>query len=189
MNTTDTIPNDNTPADDTPVDHIAAEAAPTPARSSVHESQLATAVANSSAQDAPEEESGRDPLQKARNEAKNLRDRLKAAEADRDALNAQLDGLRRAEAARLATGPGKLGDGNDLFTAGIDVSELLEDGVLSPELIGAAVNKVLAEHPGWAAQRPPAPSRQPVANLHPGATPVAVGDGTSASWQQALRGY
>jgi len=94
---------------------------------------------------APEDESR---LSKAQREAKNLRTRLRETETRAEADRSAVLELNRREAARLATGPGALADGADLWAHGIDPSTLLaEDGTVDPQLVHEAVLAVAASTP------------------------------------------
>lgn len=130
------------------------------------------------------EEQPVDPeLIKVKHEAKNLRARLREAEAERDSLRESETAMResvtamhRAEAVRVAAGT--LSDGEDLFRGGVDLADLLgEDGRLDSAKITEAAKRVAAEHPNWT------PSRV-VPQLRPGqgSTPDSA-----SQWQEILR--
>lgn len=81
-------------------------------------------------------------------EAAKYRRRLREAEAERDALREQVDGLRRAEVERQVADD--LEDPSDLWRAGADVGELLDDqGAVDRGKVDQAVLSVVTEHPGW----------------------------------------
>ena len=90
-------------------------------------------------------EDGADPAARARREAKNLRDRLRAAEAERDALTEQLDTMRTAEVHRLAGE--HLARGADLTEVGaVSVADLLDEtGVVDPVKVQTAAEALTTE--------------------------------------------
>ncbi|BDZ57868.1 hypothetical protein [Barrientosiimonas endolithica] len=131
-------------------------------------------------------------LAKVRQEAKGLRERLRASESEADTLREQVAAMRRAEAARAATEAG-MADGNDLFRADgdpLDLDDLFgEDGTLDTERLTETVAAALEEHPHWRRQQAMPGRKQPLANLRPGATPTDIGWGPrSMTWQDALHG-
>lgn len=101
---------------------------------------------------------------KARKEAQQLRARLRDAEAERDALAADIAGLRestaalqRAEVERLASG--RLSDPTDLWLTGVVLDDLLTDGAdgarhLDPTKVAETVARVVDDHPGWVRSGP-----------------------------------
>lgn len=101
-------------------------------------------------EDAATEDSppGDDPPDASTNrEAARYRRRLRDVEGERDALAGQLAALRRQVAEHHATG---LARPSDLWLAGTDVSDLLDDqGAVDPAKVAAAVNTVRREHPHW----------------------------------------
>lgn len=96
-------------------------------------------------------------------EAAKYRVRAKEAEAARDRATERLTIMQRVEAERLATGAGKLVSGEDLWSAGTKLEELLDDeGNLSTELVTNAVAAVLDSRPHW---RQPATSAAPASTV------------------------
>ncbi len=95
-----------------------------------------------------------------RKEAAKYRVRLREVEAERDSLAERLAGQQRTEVERLATQVGAggmrmLASGADLWAAGVVLGDLVdEDGQIDPELVKAAVGRVLTEHPHWAHRWP-----------------------------------
>lgn len=90
-----------------------------------------------------------DPARRARSEARRLRERLHAAEAERDTLAATVDGYRRTHAERAAESAG-LASGGDLWAAGTDLAGLLgEDGHVDPARVAETVGRLLADRPHW----------------------------------------
>lgn len=118
--------------------------------------------------DTPE---GRDPAAKARAEARNLRNRLKAAEAERDAALAQVEAEQArastAEAASVAArqrhaeqAAERLGlhDGRDLWRDGRALGDVHDPdtGGLDDAALRAAVDALRATHPHLVGQPPKA---------------------------------
>lgn len=139
-------------------------------------------------QDDLQTDTGDTAARRARKEAKGLRDRLRATEEERDHLATQVTEYHRAEAARVAQAHG-LADGADLWAGGIDLADVLDDtGRLDPAAVKTATERVLAEHPGWAARRYGTPPRsRPIAHLQPGASPVRLpGVQAGPSWADVL---
>jgi len=89
-----------------------------------------------------------------RREAASCHRRLRAVEAERDALVAQVDARDRADVERLAGA--KLADPSDLWQAGgVELTALRgDDGALEPERVEAAVDAVIAARPHWAKLAP-----------------------------------
>lgn len=101
-------------------------------------------------------------LSKARREAKNLRDRLKASETALTAAQERLDASARVDVERAAREAG-LEDGGDIWRAGVTLADLRDDdGHLDASLLAEKLDAVLTQHPHWRARvRPPA-SGQPL---------------------------
>ncbi len=91
-------------------------------------------------------------------EAAKYRRRLREAEADRDRLAGLVTGHQRTEVERLASsgaGAAALADGADLWAAGVELGDLLdEDGGVDAAKVAAAAAKVLAQHPAWQSRIP-----------------------------------
>jgi hypothetical protein len=86
-------------------------------------------------------------------EAAKWRRRLRDTETERDGLATRLSALQRAEAQRLAGAD--LADGKDLWLAGVDLPDLLDDaGNVDPAKVADTTAAVLVDRPHWAAQRP-----------------------------------
>lgn len=94
----------------------------------------------------------KDPA-KLRAEAAKYRKRAQDAEAERDELRDELDGLRRAEVEHLITG--RLGQPSDLWLVH-DVADFMGDDGLDADRITEAVDTLLAERPNWAPRHPAA---------------------------------
>lgn len=153
------------------------------------------------AEDQPgQDEEPAGPLAKVRREAAGLRGRLRDTEAERDALAERVAHLQRAEVARLASGT--LAEGGDIWIAGVELAEVLnEDGNVDPDLVAAAAERVVAERPHWRSKFVPrgAPdnSNKPepgtpewgqfLSKLHAGASGDAPAP-EQASWGGLLRG-
>lgn len=119
-----------------------------------------------------------------RNEARNLRERAKAAEGERDALRAVVDGIRASEVARLAAA--ELVDARDL-TDRHDLEYFLDEaGNVDPAKVTDAAQALIADRPHVAA--PPIvtapPSDRPLEGLHAGASPQRPP--TATTWKSAL---
>jgi len=129
-------------------------------------------------QEQPDEgvEDNDDPrLAKVRNEAKNLRSRLRDAEAERDGLRASLNTYNRIDASQIAAE--YLTDGEDLFRGGVELADLLgEDGTVDDDLVQEAARRVAAEHPNWTPNRA-------ISALRPGMPE----SGPTKTWQQLLQ--
>ena len=80
------------------------------------------------------------------------RQRAQAAEADRNRLTELVEDMRNREIQRLVSD--RLADPADLFRDGITVEDLLDEhGHVDPAHLAAAVDRLLAAHPHWAAPR------------------------------------
>lgn len=132
-----------------------------------------------------DDETETDPrLRKVRGEAKNLRGRLKQVEEEAAGLREQLasasswkEAALREQVAAMATGPGLLHDGADLFRAGVELGSLLDDeGNLDPQAVTQATERVRRERPHWGKSAPPITGRPRAATstihgLRAGASP------------------
>ena len=97
-------------------------------------------------QEGTEDQQEADPAAKARREAKSLRERLRAAEAERDTHAGSVDALRKqlagAELADVLAKPAALWE-----TAGIDVAEFFDDtGALDREALRVAAKSAVKDH-------------------------------------------
>ncbi|CAG7573207.1 hypothetical protein FB554_1356 [Barrientosiimonas humi] len=131
-------------------------------------------------------------LAKVRNEAKGLRERLRATETEAQALREQIGAMRQAEVVRAATEHG-MADGLDLFrTDGdpLDLDSLYgDDGALDRERLLKTVNATLEKHPHWQRQQARPGRKQPLTNLRSGASDTDIGQGPRPmTWQDALQG-
>jgi len=118
-----------------------------------------------------------DPARKARGEARRLRERLHAAEAERDTLAGVVDGYRRRDAEQAAETAG-LASGGDLWAGGTDLADLVDDaGTVDPAKVAEAVAALVAERPHWA--------RRPHGDLDQGPRATAPQPRT---WHDALTG-
>jgi hypothetical protein len=92
-----------------------------------------------------------DDGKKGNPEAARYRVERNEARTERDALAERVAAMQRAEVVRLATGPGNLIDGDDLFRSS-DLAELLDDdGNLDPEKVTASVAEMRTAKPHLAA--------------------------------------
>lgn len=92
--------------------------------------------------------------EKGNAEAARYRRRLRATEAERDALLARVEHMQRGEVERLVTD--RLSDPGDVWRgdAAAQITELLDsDGHVDPAKVNTAVDAVLNAHPHWAVQR------------------------------------
>lgn len=91
------------------------------------------------------DETGGDDAARARREAKNLRDRLRSTEGERDGLAGRLEAMQRAEVARLAGDT--LARGEDLVEiGGLTLTDLLgEHGDVDPARVSAAAERLTAD--------------------------------------------
>ena len=137
-----------------------------------------------------DDEAPSDALRKARNEAKNLRARLRAKEADYEKLSTQLAAAQRRDAERVAAetlvDPQDLWLHTDAETQQSFVDE--EFGAIAADNVVAAAKRVIAQRPHLAkpqAIRPP--TDRPLESLRSGAMPAEEKKPTP-SWHTALRG-
>lgn len=107
----------------------------------------------------PQGESGNDRSPNA--EAAKYRHRLRAAEAERDALAARLDARDRADIDKLAAD--RLADVSDLWTATSLDAMRSEDGMIDMEKAAAEIEALLAAKPHYAK-----PVADPPVDLHQG---------------------
>ena len=131
-------------------------------------------------------------LAKVRQEAKGLRERLRASESEADTLREQVAAMRQAEVVRAAAEHG-MADGNDLFRADgdpLDLDSLYgDDGALDRERLLKTVNATLEKHPHWQRQQARPGRKQPLTNLRSGASDTDIGQGPRPmTWQDALHG-
>ncbi|GAA1382939.1 hypothetical protein GCM10009613_11630 [Pseudonocardia kongjuensis] len=91
------------------------------------------------------DDTGGDDAARARREAKSLRDRLRATEAERDGLTGRLEAMQRAEIGRLAGE--KLARGADLLEIGqTPLADLIgEDGTVNADAVTAAATTLTAD--------------------------------------------
>ncbi len=96
-----------------------------------------------------------DPAAKARREAARYRTELRAVESERDALRGRLETLQRAQVEELAMSGPLLGffslrDGRDLWLAGVQLPDLLDDhGQVDQKKVKTAVLEVGKDRPHW----------------------------------------
>ncbi|MGI9079742.1 MAG: hypothetical protein ACR2GF_02790 [Acidimicrobiales bacterium] len=87
-------------------------------------------------------------------EAARYRRRLRDAEAERDTATAALDLARRQLVERAASEvtSARLGDPSDLWRAGAELADLVDEaGAADSEKVAATTARVIAEHPTWRA--------------------------------------
>jgi len=121
---------------------------------------------------------------KARNEARGLRTRLRAAEAELETLRAVADRFHHTEVEQAASG--ELRDYRDLLDRH-DLSEFVVDGAINADAVRKAANALAVERPHLAAAAASPPSNRPIETLTPGASPQRPSVATG--WHTALRGY
>ena len=115
------------------------------------------------------------------NEAAKYRIKLREVEAERDALNSQLDASQRATV--TAAVASRVQDVNDFWTH-TDIASLRDDdGNVSTEKVDTVVSALLESKPHYQKQHPVTES---VSTVH-GGDRVCGGNGTP-SWQSVLRG-
>lgn len=98
---------------------------------------------------------GPDDVGSLRREAASYRSRLRATESERDTLAERVTAYHRTTAEALASGGSgrQLHDGKDLWTAGVELGELLDEaGAVDPARVAAAVGTVLDARPHWSAR-------------------------------------
>lgn len=94
-----------------------------------------------------------DESTKSGREAAKLRKRAQAAETERDALSERLNVLQRGEVERMATGPGLLADGADLWSA-VDLDALHDEhGHIDAARVTQAVTDLLSAKPHYQHRR------------------------------------
>lgn len=129
------------------------------------------------------EETDDPALVKVRREAARYRTKLRDAETERDALAARVETMRRAEVERLATGPGRLHDGADLWRDHELATFLDDDGNLDPAQVDAAVATIREQSPHLARPDLPSLRSRPTEALRGGTDPTAA---HTATWGEAL---
>ncbi|WP_347057268.1 hypothetical protein ABC795_11220 [Blastococcus sp. HT6-30] len=116
----------------------------------------------------------------ANREAANYRRKLRDAEAERDALASAVATYQKRDAEALVGE--RLLSAADLWVAGVELKDLLDDGAtVSAEKVDAAVAKVLEDHPHWAPKKPGVPR-----DMGQGSRGESVGGGTS--WASVISG-
>ena len=100
-------------------------------------------------QDAPEAPTG--DVAALRREAANYRRRLRAVEAERDALAERVTAFQRAEVERIVVdGDEALTNGADIWAGGVELCDLLDDdGGLDVAKVDRARDRVLSDRPHW----------------------------------------
>ncbi len=103
------------------------------------------------AEEAPEIDSA---AIKARNEAKGLRERLRAAESQLEAVQGQLAAMQRAEITRIAAE--RLTDGEDFWLGGeTDIAAMLtEDGTVDANAVRERAAALIEQRPHWGRDTP-----------------------------------
>ncbi|MBE5495630.1 hypothetical protein [Mycobacteroides abscessus] len=127
---------------------------------------------------------GDSAARKARNEARGLRTRLRAAEGELETLRAVADRYHRSEIEQAASG--ELRDYRDLLDRH-DLSEFIVGGAIDADAVRKAANALATERPHLAAAPAAPPTDRPIETLTPGASPQRPP--TVAGWHTALRGY
>lgn len=84
---------------------------------------------------------------KGNSEAAKWRVRFREAEAEVEALKSRVADMQAAEVSRLATGPGRLHDGQDLLLAAKLTDLLDEDGAVNEEAVTEAVQALTERKP------------------------------------------
>ncbi|WP_255783509.1 hypothetical protein [Mycobacteroides abscessus] len=121
---------------------------------------------------------------KARNEARGLRTRLRAAEAELESLRAVADRFHHTQVEQAASD--ELRDYRDLLDRH-DLSEFIVGGAIDADAVRKAANALAIERPHLAAAPAAPPTDRPIETLTPGASPQRPP--TVAGWHTALRGY
>lgn len=117
------------------------------------------------------------------NEAARYRHRLRAAEAERDAVAGRLEVMQRGEAERLAAS--KLADPQDLWRDGAQLADVVDDsGRIDADKLNGLIGTVLEAHKHWARMTHPAaaPASEVTANGR-----VTSGTGAADSFEDAFR--
>ncbi|WP_078322656.1 hypothetical protein [Mycobacteroides chelonae] len=127
---------------------------------------------------------GDSAARKARNEARGLRTRLRAAEGELETLRAVADRYHRSEIEQAASG--ELRDYRDLLDRH-DLSEFIVGGAIDADAVRKAANALAIERPHLASAPAAPPTDRPIETLTPGASPQRPP--TAAGWHTALRGY
>lgn len=119
----------------------------------------------------------------ARKEAARYRRRLRDTEAEVDRLRQVVDGHNRQTVERLAAD--RLTDPQDLWTAGVDLEQLVgDDGNVDPDTVAATIDEVLEGKPHWRKARfPTFDVGQGAGNAYAAPQPATVDDG----WQSIIR--
>lgn len=119
-----------------------------------------------------------------RSENRNLRTRAKTAEAERDALAAELQQYRRQQVEAVAREV--LRDPADLLDRHADLSAFTVDGSLSLDAVRSAAATLVAERPHLAAEPivTAPPSNRPLEGLRAGASPERTP--TSVTWKDVI---
>lgn len=144
-------------------------------------SDTTTPSARAETPDAPEPVENPAAAEAAR-QAKKYRQQLRATEAERDQLRAQVESFQRAEVERLAAD--RMADPADLWRAGINLGDLLtEDGAaIDTQRVTETVDQVLSTHRHW---RKTASAAAPASEV--GATGRIHTDDAPASFEDAFR--
>ncbi|OZM81148.1 hypothetical protein [Pseudonocardia sp. MH-G8] len=99
--------------------------------------------------DAVSEDDDDPRLSKARKDAATYRERLRDAEAERDALREELSGHRTNEVVRLAEGAGMRSGADLLAVTSLEALRDTETGRIDPEKVTAAARDALSSRPHW----------------------------------------
>lgn len=92
-------------------------------------------------------------LEAARKDAGKYRRQARAAETELEKARATVSAHNRQAAETLAAG--KMANGADLWVAGVDLDQLIDDeGKVDPARVADAVDAVLGERPHWAVPKP-----------------------------------
>lgn len=143
-------------------------------------SDTTTPSARAETPDAPEPVENPAAAEAAR-QARKYRQQLRATEAERDQLRAQVESFQRAEVERLAAD--RMADPADLWRAGINLGDLLtEDGAIDTQRVTETVDQVLSTHRHW---RKTASAAAPASEV--GATGRINTDDAPASFEDAFR--
>lgn len=133
----------------------------------------------------PDADTGGSGPRSAAREAAKYRTRLREAEAQRDALRAQVDAMQKAEVERAAAA--RLADGTDLWLAGVELADLRDEGgALDAGLVDQAITAAVAAKPHWQDRRRAEKLARAQAG-HVGASGArSPGAGPASTWQSAF---
>jgi hypothetical protein len=118
--------------------------------------QQSAATPEQAGQQEPEpEQSKGDDTAALRKEAASYRRRLRDSESETERLAQRVAEMQRTAVEAQVSGPGKLADGSDIWLSGVKLEDLLDDdGAINAEKVDEALQRALADHPGWKERTP-----------------------------------